>query len=276
MTAVGAQNRLDPDRDADEDAAGDADTRHRRLAKHLRTIVAQRRRMAMRQFAALVGGIALANCALVAVLTAAGVHWVVVVATAIVGLVSTGALIGRMLMIHRDGLRQALMEPISSAVPSREEQLGDAGVVRASQFAALGLVPEHDDSTIEVLIETDGRDDRFFLAQVRLMRTPDAGTKEGRRIVFRGLLIAMDLPGDDPEPQAVLDALPSWGASSLRPRMETDAGRLLIAMPLARELFDAAALLGPAARSLEMADRLVDLAVLPRRLANGQSSQSLI
>ena len=228
----------------------------------------------MRQFATLVGGVAIANSGLIALLTMAGAHLIVVVATAFVGLVSTGALIGRVLMIHRDSLRRALMAPILSAIAGEAERRDGALAIDTSRFAALGLVPEHDDRTTDTLIDRAGDRDRFSLAQVRLIRASDAARRTGRRTVFQGLLIALAHPPNQadhrPEPQDILDALPGWDVSTRRPNVENDVEHLLVALPLARDLFDAAALMGPAARSLEMAERLADLAVLPYRLAGGQ------
>ena len=274
MTAVEAGGRRKPAPASHTMAASDADALHRRLKDRLATAMAQHRRAAMRQFAALVGGVAIANSGLVALLTAAGAHLIVVVATAFVGLVSTGALIGRVLMIHRDSLRRALMEPILSAFPPGTGRHDAHIAIDAPRFAALGLVPAHDDGVTDTLIDSAGTAGGFSLALARLVRNPDAAKKTGRQIVFHGLLIALACPRGDPddrpEPQDILDALPGWDTAALKARVESDGGHLFVALPLVRDLFDAAGLLGPAARSREMAARLADLAVLPYRLAGGE------
>jgi hypothetical protein len=101
--------------------------------------------------------------------------------------------LGRQQRQFRERLRDLVMPAICQVAGDLQHGTGDAPDIPFHDLEQLGLLPRHDRRTIDDVFEGRHRDTRFVMAEARLRRL-GSGRRRRTRTVFRGLILAIEVP----------------------------------------------------------------------------------
>jgi Protein of unknown function (DUF3137) len=94
---------------------------------------------------------------------------------------------------YADRVRRAVMPAVCGAVGDISHDVGTAPDLDLDRLAKVGLVPRHDRQRIDDAFCGRHRDTGFTMAEVRLRRR-GGGRRRSSRMVFRGLVFAIEVP----------------------------------------------------------------------------------
>jgi hypothetical protein len=93
----------------------------------------------------------------------------------------------------RHRVRDLVMPAICAAIGDLQHGAGDASAVPFDDLESLGLLPNHNRRTIDDIFEGRHRGTGFVMAEARLRRR-SGGRRRSTRTVFRGLILAIEVP----------------------------------------------------------------------------------
>ena len=135
---------------------------------------------------------ALALPVLVAALWPLGPDWALL--AGVVGLALALNLLARQQRSFRDHLRALVMPAICRAIGGLQHCAGEAAELPFAELERLGLLPEHDARQIDDVFAGRHRDTAFVMAEARLRLHPRSSYRRRSRTVFRGLILAIEVP----------------------------------------------------------------------------------
>jgi Protein of unknown function (DUF3137) len=162
----------------------------REIAPHLEALEAERVK-ARARFVATAIVFAVGIAALVALTSPLESGWGML-ATVIALAVGVNAL-GSRQRKFRHRVRDLTMPAICAAVGDLQHSTGDAPAIPFDDLERLGLLPRHNRLMIDDVFEGRHRDTRFVMAEARL-RQRSTGRRSRTRTVFRGLILAIEVP----------------------------------------------------------------------------------
>jgi hypothetical protein len=175
----------------------------RRLARLFRREIAPRvaaldaeRAKRRGQFLATVVGCGLAVPALVAVLWPLDPGWAIV--AGVIGLAIGAKVLARQQRSFHDHLRRLVMPAICEAIGELQHTTGAAPGVPLDELTSLGLLPQHNWRRIDDVFTGRHRATEFVMAEIRLRQRSRGGRRSRSRTVFRGLILALEVPREIP------------------------------------------------------------------------------
>jgi hypothetical protein len=182
-TALHSSRSVAPDRDLEK-------LFRREIAPHLGPLEAERVERRAR-FVTTAIAIAAGGMLLLYVLWPLDPGWAAIAAliTLAVGL----QVLGRQQRQFRHRLRDLVMPSICRVAGDLQHGTGDAPGIPFHDLEKLGLLPHHDRRTIDDVFEGRHRETRFVMAEARLRRI-GGGRRRHTRTVFRGLILAIEVP----------------------------------------------------------------------------------
>jgi hypothetical protein len=96
----------------------------------------------------------------------------------------------------RERLRKLVMPAVCNAIGDIEHTSGHAPGVPFDELESLGLLPRHHQRRIDDVFSGRHRDTGFVMAEAHLLRR---GSKNRRRTVLRGHVLAIDVPREIPQ-----------------------------------------------------------------------------
>jgi hypothetical protein len=163
----------------------------REVAPHIAALDAERARRRGR-FLATAGGAALALPFLVAALWPFERDWALL--AGVLGLVVALNLLARQQRSFRDHLRALVMPAVCRAIGGLEHHTGEAAELPFAELERLGLLPDHDARRIDDVFAGRHRDTAFVIAETRLRLHSRSSRRRRSRTVFRGLILAIEVP----------------------------------------------------------------------------------
>ena len=168
----------------------------REVAPQIAALDAERARR-RGKFRATASGAALALPALVGALWPLGHDWALLVG--VVGLAIAANVLAQQQRSFRHHLRALVMPAICRAIGGLQHRTGAAPEIPFAELERLGLLPQHDARRIDDVFTGRHRDTTFVMAEARLRRR-GSGRHSRTRTVFRGLILAIEVPREIPAP----------------------------------------------------------------------------
>jgi Protein of unknown function (DUF3137) len=162
----------------------------REIAPHLPALEAERAQGRSR-FITMAVGFGAGAMVLLMVLWPLDRVWAIV-ATAI-ALVIGMHMLGRQQRRFRHRVRDLVMPAICRAIGDLRHSAGSAPGIPFDDLESLGLLPRHNRRRVDDVFEGRYRDTGFVMAEARL-RYRSRGSKSPTRTVFRGLILAIEVP----------------------------------------------------------------------------------
>jgi Protein of unknown function (DUF3137) len=162
----------------------------REIAPHLEALEAERAR-ARARFIATAIVFALGIAALVALTSPVESGWSML--ASVIALALGANALGSQHRKFRHRVRDLAMPAICAAVGDLQHSTADASAIPFDDLERLGLLPRHNRRMIDDVFEGRHRDTRFVMAEARL-RQRSTGRRSRTRTVFRGLILAIEVP----------------------------------------------------------------------------------
>jgi len=169
----------------------------REVAPHIAALDAERARRRSK-FIATATGSALGLPVLVAALWPLGQEWAVL--AGVVGLAIAVNVLAQQQRSFRHHLRALVMPAICRAIGGLQHRAGEAPEIPFDDLERLGLLPQHNARQIDDVFTGRHRDTAFVMAETRLRQRRRGGRNSRRRTVFRGLILAIEVPREIPAP----------------------------------------------------------------------------
>jgi hypothetical protein len=150
------------------------------------------------KFLATAGGAGVALPALVGALWPAGFEWAL--AVGVLGGAIALNLLGQQQRSFRHHLRALVMPAICRAIGDLEHRVGKAPGIPFDELERQGLLPAHDVRRVDDVFTGRHRAIAFVMAETRLRLHPRTSNHRRSRTVFRGLVLAIEVPRAIPAP----------------------------------------------------------------------------
>jgi hypothetical protein len=185
----------------------------REVAPHLPALEAERAQGRSRSITTAVG-FGAGAVVLLTVLWPLDPGWAIV--AAVIALVIGLHMLGNQQRRFRQRVRDLVMPAICRAIGDLRHSAGSAPGIPFDDLESLGLLPSHNRRQVDDVFEGRHRDTGFVMAEAAL-RYRRGGSKSRTRTVFRGLMVAIEVPRDVParilvarEAGAVGNRLKGW------------------------------------------------------------------
>jgi Protein of unknown function (DUF3137) len=120
------------------------------------------------------------------------------VAVGVIGLAIAANVLGQQQRSFRHHLRQLVMPAICQAIGEVQHRTGEAPGVPFDDLERIGLLPGHNRRRIDDVFTGRHRGTGFVMAEVVLRQRSRGGRHRRSRTVFRGLLLAIEVPREIP------------------------------------------------------------------------------
>ena len=169
----------------------------REVAPHITALAAERTRRRSQFFATALGA-ALALPALVGALWPLGHEWALSVG--VIGAAIAINVLAQQQRGFRHQLRALVMPAICRAAGDLQHRVGEAPGLPFDELEHLGLLPSHDARRLDDVFSGRHRDTAFVMAETRLLRHRRSSRHGRSSTVFRGLILAIEVPHAIPAP----------------------------------------------------------------------------
>jgi hypothetical protein len=169
----------------------------REVAPHIAALDAERARRRGKFLATAIGA-AVALPALVLALWPLGHEWALLVG--VVGVAIAVNVLAQQQRSFRHHLRTLVMPAICRAIGGLQHRAGEAAEISFDDLERLGLLPQHNARRIDDVFSGRHRETAFVMAEARLRQRRRTGRNSRNRTVFRGLILAIEVPREIPAP----------------------------------------------------------------------------